>query len=312
VQYRDYYRILGITRGAGPEEIKQAFRRLARKYHPDVSSEPFAETRFKEINEAHEVLSNPSRRADYDALGAHWRSGQEFTPPPDWREGPANRDSSETTETTGTGGTAGTAESGREGFSDFFQSLFGGARRRTRQEEGLPRDRSPAATSTVIEIDLDEAIEGTEVVLYAEGLQQRIRIPAGAQHGQRLRVPGKHLHPRLAHLGDVLLEIQIRPDPRYRLEGRNLLRDIPITPWESALGATIAVPTPRGQIRLTIPAGSHSGKEIRLRGLGLPGTPAGDLVIRLMIQTPPADLAREWYEHMARHSDFRPRDDLED
>lgn len=300
MQYRDYYRILGVSRSAGADEIKQAYRRLARKYHPDVSTEPFAEIRFKEINEANEVLSHSSRRADYDALGAHWRSGQEFTPPPDWREHPASPGPGEN------------SENGRDGFSDFFQSLFGGVRRRARQDEGLSKDRSPAAASTVIEIDLDEAIEGTEVVLYAEGLQQRIRIPAGAQHGQRLRVPGKHLHPKLAHLGDVLLEIQIRPDQRYRLEGRNLLRDIPITPWEAALGATISVPTPRGRIRLTIPAGSPSGKEIRLRGLGLPGTLAGDLVFRLMIQTPPADGAREWYEHMARHSDFRPRDALED
>lgn len=300
MQYRDYYRVLGVSRGATQDEIKQAFRRLARKFHPDVSTQPFAENRFKEINEAHEVLGNPVRRADYDGLGTHWQPGEEFTPPPDWSEKDEGSGPEEP------------ASSPRDGFSDFFHSLFTRARRKIPLADSLAKDRSPTAASTTIEIDLDEAIEGTEVVLYAEGLQQRIRIPPGVQQGQRLRVQGKHLHPRLAHLGDVLLEIQIRPDSRYRLEGRNLFRDLPITPWEAALGATIAAPTPRGRIRLTIPAGSVSGKEVRLRGLGLPGSLPGDLVIRLMIQTPPADAAREWYEYMASHSDFRPRDSLED
>jgi curved DNA-binding protein len=294
MEFRDYYKILGVARSASQDEIKKAYRRLARKYHPDVSQEPDAEARFKEINEANEVLGDPQRRASYDQLGPGWRSGQEFRPPPGWtgaRSGPAGAPDF-------------------DGFSDFFESLFGQRAGRARPRGGF-RPRG-ADRSAVAEITLEQALKGTEVTLNAGGQSRRVRIPPGAQNGTRLRVRGQG-DPGAAPdtAGDLLLEIRVRPDPRYRLEGRDLHRDVPITPWEAALGATIAAPTPQGWVNLKIPPGSRSGRIMRLKGRGLPGKSPGDLLLRLMIEVPPADQAREWYEDMAESSPFRPREGLQ-
>jgi curved DNA-binding protein len=291
MEFKDYYRILGVPRSASQDEIKKAYRRLARKYHPDVSSQADAEARFKEINEANEVLSDPEKRSAYDRLGANWRNGQDFRPPPGWA---------------GRAGVGDAGGQGFDGFSDFFESMFGGRAGRRRASGFQMRG---ADRSAVAEITLDQALHGTEVMVGGgPGEPRRVRIPAGAHNGTRLRVrgqgePGAGGGPA----GDLLLEIRVQPDPRYRLEGRDLHRDLPITPWEAALGATIEAPTPQGMVNLKVPAGTQSGKVMRLKGRGLPGKTPGDLYLRLMIEVPPADEAGEWYEAMAKNSRFRPR-----
>lgn len=296
MEFKDYYRVLGVPRSASQEDIKRAYRRLARKYHPDVSTQKNAEAKFKEINEANEVLSNPERRATYDRLGADWRSGQEFRPPPGW-----------TSRSSGAGRQSGSGKF--EGFSDFFDSLFGGRAGSGRRSSFGARG---ADRTELTDITLDQALHGTEVtVTTGPGQVQRVRIPPGAQHGTRLRVRGRG-DPGWGGGadGDLLLEIRIKPDSRYRLEGRDLYRDIPITPWEAALGASIDAPTPQGMVKLKIPAGAQSGKLMRLKGRGLPGPQPGDLYFRLMIEVPPVAEARQWYEQMARKSTFRPRDGM--
>lgn len=290
MEFKDYYRILGVPRSASQDDVKKAYRRLARRYHPDVSTQPDAEARFKEVNEAHEVLGDPERRSAYDRLGANWRAGQEFRPPPGWT-GRARA------------GTAG--GQGFEGFSDFFESLFGGRAGSRRHSAGM----RGADRAVVAEITLDQALHGTEVAVNGgSGETRRVRIPPGAHDGTRLRVRGQGEPGTGAGTpGDLLLEIRVRPDPRYRLEGRDLHRDMPITPWEAALGATIEAPTPQGMVRLRVPAGTQSGKVMRLKGRGLPGKTPGDLYLRLMIEVPPAEEAGQWYEEMAKSSGFRPR-----
>ena len=292
MEFKDYYRILGVPRSASQEEIKKAYRRLARKYHPDVSAQADAEARFKEVNEANEVLCDPEKRSAYDRLGANWRAGQDFRPPPGWA---------------GNGGAGHAGGQGFDGFSDFFESLFGarsGGRRRTPGFQMRGADRSAVA-----EITLEQALQGTEVTVNGgSGGSRRVRIPPGAHTGTRLRVRGQgDPGAGAGSPGDLLLEIRVRPDPRYRLDGRDLHRDLPITPWEAALGATIEAPTPQGLVHLKIPAGTQSGKAMRLKGRGLPGKTPGDLFLRLMIEVPPAEEARQWYEEMARSSGFRPR-----
>ncbi len=295
MEFKDYYKILGVARSAGQDEIKKAYRRLARKYHPDVSTQGDAEERFKEINEANEALGDPERRKAYDQLGADWRSGQDFRPPPGWK----GRN----------GGPPG--DQGFDNFSDFFESLFGargGVRGGARPRAGKVAMRG-ADRSGVVEITLDQALQGTEVkVSGGSGQSRRVRIPPGAHSGTRLRVRGQGAPGVGAGAaGDLLLEIRVQPDPRYRLEGRDLYRDVPITPWEAALGSTIEAPTPQGMVRLKIPEGSQSGKVMRLKGRGLPGKNPGDLLLRLMIEVPPASEALQWYEEMERSSEFRPR-----
>lgn len=294
MEYKDYYKMLEVPRTATPDEIKKAYRRLARKYHPDVSQLSDAEERFKEINEAYEVLGDPQKRQEYEQLGKHWKSGQEFRPPPGWR--PQN--------------------SGRPGggfeFSEFFENLFGGARRRSTGATGAGSPwtgtEKPEDLVVETELSLEQAIAGTEVTFEQAGTVQRFRIPPGAQDGTRLRVRGKGtVSPVRGTRGDIVIEIRIRPDSRYRLEGRDLHRDIPITPWEAALGASIEVPTPTGMIKLKVPSGSQSGKIMRLKGKGLPGKNPGDLLLHLLIAIPPLEEARDWYEKMARESQFQPR-----
>lgn len=301
MEYKDYYKILGVSRDASQDEIKKAYRKLARKYHPDVSKDPDAEARIKEVNEAYEALGDPEKRKAYDQLGANWRQGQDFRPPPGW-EGWAGA---------GGGRAGGGAGPDFGGFSDFFESVFGGgmgggARRRA---GGAGFKMRGSDREGRVDITLEQAIKGTEVsVTDPSGRVQRVRIPAGAKDRSRLRVrgqgePGAGGGPA----GDLLLEIRVKPDSRYRIDGRDLYRDIPVAPWEAALGATIEVPTPHGWVNLKIPAGSQSGKQMRLKGKGLPGKPAGDLYLRLMIHIPPEEEAGDWYRRMAEESSFAPR-----
>ncbi|WP_018948420.1 DnaJ C-terminal domain-containing protein [Thioalkalivibrio sp. ALMg11] len=300
MEYKDYYKVLGVSRDASQDTIKKAYRKLARKYHPDVSKDPDAETRIKEVNEAYEALGDAEKRKAYDQLGADWRQGQDFRPPPGW-DG-----------RTQYGGARGGPDAG--GFSDFFDSVFGGGGMGggRRRGGGAGFNMRGADREGRVDISLDQALKGTEVsVQDADGRVQRVRIPAGAKDGSRLRVRGQG-DPGVGSggAGDLLLEIRVKPDSRYTLDGRNLYRDIPLTPWEAALGATIEVPTPHGWVNLKVPAGTQSGKQMRLKGKGLPGKPPGDLYLKLMVQLPPEDEAGDWYRKMAKESSFAPRANL--
>ncbi len=316
MEYKDYYRVLGVERTATQDEIKKAYRRLARKYHPDVSKEPNAEERFKEINEANEVLQDPEKRAAYDRLGSGWQSGQEFRPPPGWDQG---------FEFSGNGFRG----AGPSSFSDFFESLFGngspfGAGFRTGQGPGMHlRGEDHHAR---IQVTLEEAFHGAtkqvklerpelnrsgRVVTRAHTL--KVRIPAGITAGQQVRLPGQGSEgPGGGNRGDLYLEVEIAPHPLFRVEGRDVVLDLPLTPWEAALGATVAVPTLGGTVEARIPAGARSGQKMRLKGRGLPGSPPGDQYLVLQVVTPPADTAakRKLYQEMAHAMPFNPRTHL--
>ncbi len=315
MEYKDYYRILGVARTATPQEIKAAYRRLARKYHPDVSEEPNAEQRFKEVAEAYEVLKDPDKRAAYDRLGNYWHAGQDFRPPPGWQSRARSR-----------------ARADAGGFSDFFESLFGGARRGRRNdpfEEIFSGRGGPVRGEderTKITVTLPEAYRGTsrEITLdmperAADGSIQRrartlrVKIPAGVQAGQQIRLSGQG-GPGLAGgpKGDLYLEVEFAPHPVFRAEGRDVLVDLPVAPWEAALGTKLKAPTLGGWVDVVIPAGSQSGRKLRLKGRGLPGNPPGDQYLVLKIVTPAADTAaaKHFYERMRAEFDFDPRAEL--
>ena len=293
MEYKDYYKTLGVARDASTEDIKRAYRKLARKYHPDVSKEANAENRFKDVAEAYEVLKDADKRAAYDQLGSNWQAGQGFSPPPDWHGGK---------------GFEFRSSGGGAGFSDFFDSLFGrgfaGAqgpqRRSARGEDQQAR----------VQITLEDAFHGSSraVNLSQPGGRSRtleVRIPKGVRAGQRIRLAGQG-----SNGGDLYLEIEFAPHRLYRLEGADLYLDLPITPWEAALGATVKVPTLGGVVELNIPAGSQSGDTLRLRGRGLPTTPTpGDQYVVLKMVTPPAetDAARELYRRLAKELPMDPR-----
>lgn len=312
MEFKDYYAIMGVPRDATAEQIKQAYRKLARKYHPDVSKEPEAEQRFKEVGEAYEVLRDPQKRAAYDQLGKGPQPGEDFRPPPDWGSGFEFRGT--------TGESEGAAFEGDP--SEFFETLFGragfgagGARSHHR------RDRGEDHHARVI-IDLEAALEGATRTLTlrvpavdAQGrphLSDRtlnVRIPKGIQAGQHIRLAGQGAQSGEGKPGDLYLEVQFNPHGLYRPEGRDLHLDLPVAPWEAALGATVAVPTPAGTVELKIPAGSKAGTRLRLRGRGLPADPPGDLYATLQIALPPAasDKVREAYQALAAAAPFDPR-----
>jgi curved DNA-binding protein len=283
MQYKDYYQILGLTRAAEAAEVKRAYRKLARKYHPDVSSEKNAEDKFKELQEAYEVLKDPEKRAAYDQLGANYRPGQQFRPPPDW----AQR----------FGHSGGQRFSEADGFSDFFSSLFGmsGAQ------------GAPEADAGHLDVTLEEAFSGSRRrVSVSENGRARVvdvPIPAGATDGQALRIPGG------AQRSALIFRVRLRPHALYSVRGRDVQIELPLAPWEAALGTKVAVPTLGGTVELTIPAGSQSGQRLRLRGRGFPGTPSGDQLVSIKLVTPAAQSAQaiEAYERMKRDFDFDPR-----
>lgn len=294
MQYKDYYHILGLSKQASQDDIKRAYRKLARKYHPDVSKEKNAEERFKEVSEAYEVLKDPEKRAAYDQLGPNWKAGQEgFRPPPDWNSG---------FEFHGGGFTG--ANSGGSQFSDFFESLFGrgtgGFRRSTRgQRSGFHQSRGEDSRAKVI-IDLEDTYLGSSrnitlrnSVLGTNGhphLKQRtlnVKIPRGIKSGQTIRLQGQGSPGAGGGLpGDLYLEVEFNPHSIYKVDGRDVSLELPITPWEAALGGKIAVPTPSGKVELKIPPLSSSGKRMRLKGRGIPGTPPGDFFVVLEIVMP--------------------------
>jgi curved DNA-binding protein len=314
LQFKDYYQTLGVARDATADDIKKAFRKLARKHHPDLSKEPDAEARMKEVNEANAVLSDPEKRAAYDALARGHRPGQEFRPPPDWD---ANFEFS------GPGAGAESAD-----FSDFFAELFGRMGARPREESFGRREARFEAHGedhhAKIVLDIEDAWRGStrqislrvprmdssgRVVLDTRTLD--VRIPAGVREGQLIRLAGQG-SPGFGGgpPGDLLLEVRFRPHPRYRASGRDLLVDLPVAPWEAALGSVVPVPLPDGStLKVRIPAGAQSGRQLVVRGRGIPGNPPGDLELSVRVVLPAADTsrARELYEAMARELNFDPR-----
>jgi curved DNA-binding protein len=308
MQYKDYYQIMGLHREASQDEIKRAYRKLARKYHPDVSKEANAEERFKELGEAYEVLRDPDKRAAYDRLGANWRAGQEFRPPPDWDQG---------FEFSGGFGGGGAGE-----FSDFFESLFGHAFRGGRGGAEFRAARGEDSHAKVV-IELEDAYHGATrniALRHAEvgpdgrpQVRERtlsVRIPKGVRQGQHIRLAGQGEAGAMgARAGDLYLEVSFRPHRLYRVDGADVYLDLPLAPWEAALGATVRVPTPAGAVELKIPPGSAAGRKLRLGGRGIPAKTPGDLYVVLQIALPPADTdhARALYERMARELHFDPR-----
>lgn len=313
MQFKDYYKILGVERSATQDEIKRAYRKLARKYHPDVSKEAEAEVRFKELGEAYEVLKDPEKRKAYDRFGANWKEGQDFRPPPDWDQGFSF-------------GGGGYTQHGD--FSDFFESLFGraaGARQagarprggfRMRGEDQVARISIPLEDAFnggtyPITLNMPEAAPDGSVVANTRTLN--VRIPKGIAEGQRIRLAGQG-SPGYggAPAGDLYLEVEYKPHPHFRADKRDIFVDLPITPWEAALGHTVKVPTLAGAVELRIPAGSQTGRKLRLKGRGLPGDPAGDQYVVLKIVTPAAhtDAARALYERMAEELPMNPRADM--
>jgi curved DNA-binding protein len=310
MEYKDYYKILALARNATQDDVKRAYRKLARKFHPDINKDPGAEAQFKEIGEAYEVLSDAEKRAAYDQLGEQWRPGQEFRPPPNWDAG---------FEFSGAGSPDAAGQ-----FSDFFSSLFGGMGRREPPRRGHTefslrgedhharilidvRDALDGATRT-ISLRAPALDEGGHVVLRERTLN--VTIPRGITQGQHIRIKGQGA-PGIGRgdAGDLLLEVQLKKDPLYRVLGRDLYLDLPLAPWEAALGASVKVPTPQGPVMLKVPAGTAQGQELRIKGRGMPASEPGDLYAVIKIVLPAANTAhaRQIYEDMARQLAFDPR-----
>lgn len=316
MEFKDYYNTLGVERTASDDEIKRAYRRLARKYHPDVSTEPDAEARFKEMKEAYEVLKDPEKRAAYDRFGEHWQAGQTFEPPPEWE-----RDF--------TSARRGFDGGGAEGFSDFFDTLFGGGRRspfdsgfgstghrdvRMHGEDvnariAVPIEDAYRGSTRQISLDVPEVDSSGRLVRKRRTLN--VTIPKGIMAGQRIRLedqggPGVGSGTRP---GDLYLKVEFEPHPMFEADGRDIHVTLPVTPAEAVLGRTVQAPTLGGPVDIKIPAGSSSGKRLRLKGRGLPGNPPGDQYVELKVVTPNkvSRKARALYEQLERAESFNPR-----
>jgi curved DNA-binding protein len=346
VKYKDYYETLGVARDAGEEDIKKAFRKLARQYHPDVAkNKKQAEEKFKEINEAYEVLGDPTKRKRYDELGSNWNSGADFRPPPGWESA--------------RGGFRGRGPEGEEfdlhfggtGFSDFFEQLFGAARAGGRRagaarrggfaEEDLGAERGQDLEGGIL-VTLEEAMRGSVravSVRHGVACQQcggtgersrrvcpgcggtgqiaktdtyQVKIPAGVTEGQRLRVAGRgEAGLGGGAAGDLYLRVRLAKHPDFEVEDHNLIHEANLTPWEAVLGANIAVPTLNGRVNIRIPPGTQSGQKLRVRGRGLPqrSGESGDLIVVTRIEVPQriSDGERKLWEQLAVESRFNPR-----
>lgn len=315
MKYKDYYGLMGVEHSASQDEIKRAYRKLARKYHPDVSKESDAERLFKDLGEAYAVLKDPEKRAAYDELGADWKAGQEFQPPPDWGTG---------FEFSGSGFDG----AGAGAYSDFFDTLFGhgvGSRYEAGNAQGF-QARGEDHHAKVL-FDLEDSYSGAmrTISLRTPELDANghvttknrtlnVKIPKGVIQGQKIRLSGQG-SPGYGggNAGDLYLEIVFKPHQFYRPDGKDIYLSLPVTPWEAALGATVKVPTPLGPVDLKIPAGTGSGKKLRLKGRGIPGSPPGDFFVTAEVTLPPArsDAEKEIYEKMQQEMPYNPRKHLE-
>ncbi len=315
MDYKDYYATLGVKKDASQDDIQKAYRKQARKFHPDVNKEPGAEVKFKEVGEAYEVLKDPDKRKKYDQFGSNWKRTQQ----PGGGFGGGMPFDFGGFDTSGFGGGGG----GPEGFSSFFDMLFGGAggpgggRRAPRGGRGRGRAQD---TEAVIQLTLEEAVRGgaREITLSDAETGQRntvsVRIPEGIRPGQKIRLAGKGPSGfDGSPAGDLLLKVEVLPDPRFRIDGSDLHTTIQVTPWEAALGGEAEVETPTGRLRVRVPPGSSSGRKIRLRGKGLsaPGGIKGDLLgeFRIVIPETLSDQERALFEQLAEVSAFRPREE---
>jgi curved DNA-binding protein len=310
VEFKDYYKVMGVARDATEAQIKQAYRKLARKYHPDVSKEKDAEARFKELGEAYEVLKTSEKRAAYDQLGTGPRAGEQFRPPPGWDSG---------FEFSGAGAGAGDDTD----YSEFFASLFGREAR-----GGAKRRRAPSSHGedqhAKILLDLEATLLGGQrsLTLRAPSLDAdghvttkdrtlNVQIPRGILAGQSIRLAGQGAPAQApgGTAGDLYLEVEFNPHRLYRVDGRDLYLSLPVAPWEAALGASVATPTPSGEVQLKIPAGSRGAGKLRLKGRGIPAATPGDLYAVLEIALPPApdEAARAAYLALAAALPFNPR-----
>ena len=312
MDYKDYYKTLGVDRKATQDEIKRAYRKLARKYHPDVSKEADAELKFKDLGEAYEVLKDPEKRVAYDQLGSNWSSQQGFRPPPDWGAG---------FEFHGAPQGAGR----QHDFSDFFESLFGQARGPGGGSRGFHMQGEDHHAKVLI--DLEDSFHGASRSISLQMPEVRpdghvasrtrtlkVSIPKGVRQGQQIRLGGQGAKGQgSGKAGDLYLEIEFRPHRFYRVEGADVYLELPVAPWEAALGASVKVPTPSGAIDLKIPANSKAGKKLRLKGRGIPAKTPGDLYVVLQIVLPPADdeKSREMYNRMKEEIRFNPRAAME-
>lgn len=314
MEFKDYYQTLDVGKAATQEEIKKAFRKLARKFHPDINKEANAEEKFKEINEAFEVLGDVEKRAAYDQLAKQRQSGQEFRPPPDWDAG---------FEFSGAG-----AREANEDYSDFFETFFrstrgpGSAPHRETQFHARGEDHhakivvdlrsSFTGASIPVSLNVPQIDESGHLAMRPRTLN--VQIPKGVVDGQVIRLKGQG-GPGIGKLpaGDLYLEVRLKADPLYRADGRDLRYELPVAPWEAALGASVRAPTPAGPIMLKIPPGSFQGRELRVKGRGIPATEPGDLYVILRIVLPPAktESARKAYQDMAATLDFDPRASFE-
>ncbi len=307
MKFKDYYETIGVPRSATQDEIKRAYRKLARKYHPDVSRDADAETRFKELGEAYAVLKHPEKRAAYDQVGSGAHAGQDFQPAPGWD--------------------AGFEFSGRDfgaadgmDHSDFFESLFGRQSGRTQRRDTHARGKDHHAKAL---IDLEDAYHGAQrsITLHVpvaddEGhviMRERtldVRIPRGIRAGQHLRLTGQG-EPGIGNgpAGDLYLEIAFNPHAQFRVDGRDVFLDLPLAPWEAVLGCSLTIPTPAGSVQISVPAGSAAGRQLRLKGKGIPGNSPGDLYAVLAIVLPPAvtDSEKQAYRNLSSVFNFNPR-----
>ncbi|MGV6815752.1 MAG: DnaJ C-terminal domain-containing protein [Thiotrichales bacterium] len=320
MEYKDYYQILGVKKDASQDDIKRAYRKLARKYHPDVSKESDAEERFKEVGEAYEVLKDPEKRAAYDQLGANWKAGQDgFRPPPDWDSGFEFHGGGYTSDHAGAGD-----------FSDFFETLFGqrggggGFRYSTSGADHAGFQSRGEDSHAKVYIDLEDAYRGASrslslrsTIMGDDGRPQlkertlNVKIPKGVKEGQRIRLAGQG-SPGYGGgpAGDLYLEIAFNPHSIYHVDGKDVSLELPIATWEAALGATIKVPTPSGTVDLKVPPASSSGKRMRLKGRGIPAKAPGDFYVTLNITLPDqlSDEEKALYESLKEaSSSYNPR-----
>lgn len=320
VQYKDYYKILGVSRSASQDEISKAFKKLARKYHPDLNpNNKAAEDKFKEINEAYEVLKDPEKRKMYDQFGANYEHGQNFQPPPGFENIRFDF---------GGGGGGGFPGGGAGGFSDFFETIFGGGGAGGAGfRSGFPggggfqqRPRRGSDSEALYELSLEEAYQGgNKSITLTEhnpgGMPKprtlEVRVPAGIKDGQRIRLAGQgNPSPTGGPRGDLYLKIRLMPHSRFTVNDADVVFELPLAPWEAALGATVRVPTLDGQVEMNIPSGIGSGKKLRIRGKGLgTGSKRGDQYVRIMIQVPDklSDDEKALMEELAEKSTFKPR-----